>query len=162
MSAFSGPSAEVMRLTVQYRAGPQGDANERAFAGRLLGEYELTKANWVAAERDAMIISLKKRIAPVPAGGPPPALSVDDPMLKEVAEEDRAIYAQAMADYRAGRPDDAWKKGEPLFMRYQDVYVVQDLRCKLALALSSLWEDARRECARLMEISRGKPSKKLK
>ena len=77
-----------------------------------------------------------------------------------MTEVDRALYAQASGDLAAHRTRDAWAKAEPLFARYPGVYAVQDLRCKLALAQSSQWKDARRECEHLMKLSRGKPKAK--
>jgi Matrixin len=162
MVAFSPASANIMRLTLEHRS--QGkDADERAFARRLLEEFELTRTSWVAAEREAMIASLKMLIARAPAASNDAAdAGAQADALDDVAPADRTIYAQAADDLRQGHPQDAWTHAEPLFTRYPDVYAVQDLRCKLALQLSSVWEVTRKECSKLMDITRGKTSPRRK
>src|SRR5262249_46238092 len=96
--------------------------------------------------------------SPAEGAASPPA--ADDPALVEIAEAERAVYSLAIADLVAHQPGEAWKKAEALFTRYPNVYPVQDLRCKLALQLSSSWQDARPECERLMNITGGKPKKR--
>jgi hypothetical protein len=162
MTAFGTVSANIMRSTLEYRAqGPRGD--ERAFARRLLEDFELTRANWVQSERDAMVTSLKMLLAR-PSGGRNAADGgvVDEALLKDVSAADRVVFAEATENLRQGRPLDAWTKAEPLFGRYPDVYAVQDLRCKLALQVSNAWEWTRQECSKLMDISRGKAGPKGK
>jgi hypothetical protein len=163
MTAFSPASANIMRLTLEHRReGARGD--ERAFAQRLIEEFELTRANWVPAERDAMIASLKMMLAQPSFGssdGSPDA-GVADQAWKEVSSADRAVFAEAADNLRKGRPQEAWTQAEPLFARYPDVYAVQDLHCKLALQVSNVWEWTRQECSRLMDLTRGKKSPKGK
>jgi hypothetical protein len=105
-----------------------------------------------------MVASLKARLAP---RSPSPIASSDQPAsadreaLKDVAPADRSVFADAVSQVQAGQAQNAWTKAEPLFARYPDVYAIQDFRCKLALKLTPLWQEARRECERLMDLSRG-------
>jgi Matrixin len=169
MSAFSPTSAALMRMTVERGKEEPQHRDERAFAERLLREFERTQANWVPVERDQMIASLKVRLATpdnpsqtASSGSSTAAKALDEIALKDVAPPDRDAYARAIDADQAGRPGDAWTNAEALFLRYPDVYAVQDLRCRLALKLSSGWQDARRECERLMDISHGKQGAKAK
>jgi hypothetical protein len=159
MTAFGTESASIMRMTLDHRS--QND-DERAFAERLVERFERTRSNWVAAERDTMVASLRAVISHSAASGAEPDAGIDEEALKDVAAADRTIYAQAASDFRQGRTRDAWTKAEPLFTRYPDVYAVQDLRCKLALQLNTAWDAARQECSQLMDITRGKKSPRTK
>jgi hypothetical protein len=162
MTAFSPASASIMRLTLEHRAeGAKGD--ERAFAKRLLAEYELSRARWVPSERDAMVASLETTSALSGASNDAPAdTALANETLKDLSVADRTVYASALDDQRTGRAQEAWTKAEPLFSRYPQVYAVQDLRCKLALQISNVWEFTRRECGALMDLSRGKTGPKIK
>jgi hypothetical protein len=159
MTAFSPESVEVMHVALEHRSN--GGGAEREGAERLLGLFERKEGRWVAAERETMLASLKVVLAQPASTASPEAALADESALREVRVEDRAVYAEALDDDRQGKPREAWAKAEPLFPRYPEVYVVQDLRCKLAMELSTVWEFTRAECEALMNLSRGKrPAKK--
>jgi len=158
MSGFSPASAEVMRITLEHRS-KQGES-ERVLAEQLLGHFDASAHGWVAADRENMFKSLKTLLAQPASGATAPAALADDAALRDVAAADRSLLVEAIADERQGKPRDAWTKAEPLFARYKDVYVVQDLRCKLAMELSTVWEFTRAECEALMGLNRGKGAKK--
>ena len=114
----------------------------------------------MAAERETMLSSLKVVLAP-PASTSTEAALADESAMRDVKVEDRAVFAAAVDDDRQGKPREAWAKAESLFSRYSEVYVVQDLHCKLAMELSTVWEFTRAECEALMNLSRAKrPAKK--
>jgi hypothetical protein len=156
MTAFSDVGVSLMRMSLEYRYATSQD--ERAFAERRLAAYEKGASTWVAAERDAMIASLRARLAPAStaqhataaAATPAPA---DSAALKDLTDADRSLLAQALDAEHQGRADDAWLKAQPLFTRYPSVYTVQDMRCRLAMARGLSWTEARKECEALMGLS---------
>jgi hypothetical protein len=115
----------------------------------------------VPSDRDEMMSLLRQRLASQPpaiAAAPHMAAASDDDAVKDVADADRAVYAQA-TQKEHDDPEAAWKVAQPLFGRYPSVYAVQDLRCRLAMRLTNVWQMARRECEQLMDLTRGKPAK---
>jgi hypothetical protein len=159
MTAFSPESVEVMHVALEHRS--KGGGPEREGAERLLGLFERTEGRWVAAERETMLASLKVVLAQPASTASSEAALADESALRDVKVEDRAVFASAVDDDRQGKPREAWAKGEPLFSRYPEVYAVQNLHCKLAMELSTVWEFTRTECEALMNLSRGKrPTKK--
>jgi len=46
-----------------------------------------------------------------------------------------ALGALREDNERAGLAQEAWTAGQPLFSRYPEVYVIQDMRCRLAMRL---------------------------
>jgi hypothetical protein len=161
-SAFSPASVAIMSITVDHRWGRPGQDDERAYRQRLLSAFEGSLDTWVAADRDAMLASLRSKLAASPAppvaSAPQPPTPEENEALKGVSADDRALYQQAVEQEPGERYDEAWKAATPLFARYPDSYAIQDLRCRVALILSAVWQAARRECQRLMDLSRGKPA----
>jgi hypothetical protein len=77
----------------------------------------------------------------------------------ELTEPDRATYAQALEERKAGKLREAWIRAKPLFSAYPDVYPVQDLRCALAMGMGGSMDAIRAECDRLTELTMHLPSK---
>jgi hypothetical protein len=73
----------------------------------------------------------------------------------ELSAVDRDRYARTREAVAKGDPVAAWETGKPLFAAYPNVFAVQDLRCTLATTVFS-FEQARRECERLMKLSTGR------
>jgi hypothetical protein len=169
MTAFSPVGADIMRMVLDHRRSPGED--ELAFREHLAGEFDRTKSNWVAADRDAFVATLRPTPAPwlaqavatspTPATGATPApvtSATQTPQtgpdaLQDVSAPDRALYAQALDAEHAGDARGAWTKAKPLFARYLDVYVIQDLRCRLATMQGVSWAETRKECERLMDLT---------
>jgi hypothetical protein len=70
-----------------------------------------------------------------------------------VRADDRAAWQRAWATAAGGDAEAAWTIARPLFDAYPDVYEVQDLRCKLALARLGAYDAVRAECEPLMKIT---------
>jgi hypothetical protein len=161
---FSDAAAQMMRLALARRLDPKAQT-EQAYAQTLLDHVQRTSASWVPAERDKLIaeLSAAARTAPPPPPRPGRArvreeapaadLAIGQDQVAALAERDRATYAQALEDRKAGKLLEAWTSAKPLFTAYPDVYPVQDLRCQLAMAMGGTMDAVRVECARLTELT---------
>jgi Matrixin len=177
MEGYSPAAVGFMRIVLDHRLDPAAQA-EPVFFQALLDQVQKAPDGWVAAEREELLTRLNARIAPPPAPAaatpspspstssrtsrgrrptpPPPVeqkLTAED--LGALRPEDRATILAADEDRRAGRAADGWKKAAPLFAAYPDVYPVQDLRCKLAMAKGGAMDAVNAECARLLELAQG-------
>jgi hypothetical protein len=144
------------------------DPHER----RLLVEESLAELRarsasvWIRGERERRIADLEQALAsarpppsatsrpkalPAPASAPPP------PRSAELAEADRERLRNAERELAAGRHRDAWSAAEPLFERYPSDYTVQELRCKIASGMGLPWDELRRQCQPVMQLTPGVP-----
>jgi hypothetical protein len=80
------------------------------------------------------------------------APNVPDSALEGLSREERGLFHAAMAQKKARNLDRAWRIATPLFAPYENVYVVQKLRCDLATAIGGAWENIRKECAAFMKL----------
>lgn len=76
------------------------------------------------------------------------------PGLDELTPAHRELFRTSNAAFDAGDPKGAWDRAKPLFSAYPNSYAVQDLRCRMAMALAS-YDAARPECDPVMRLSRG-------
>ena len=84
---------------------------------------------------------------------PPPPPPPKDDTPPELGQADRGAWRRASELARAGDAAGAWQAARPLFARYPRVYGVQDLRCKLAMAMLASFADVRAECDPLMKLT---------
>ncbi len=174
-ATFSEDAAQVMRIALQYRDRFDGLQSGQAFARALLERLQRGEGDWVAAERNDLILRLQRHLeaaANQGDGGPQPPLSrtlgrtdvsavpSKGGALEALADADRSTFEEAVKEQLAGRPRDAWTKAEPLFGRYPKVEAVQDLRCQLALQQGLLWDEVRAQCDALMQLTPGLTEKK--
>jgi hypothetical protein len=80
------------------------------------------------------------------------------PGLDDLTPAHRELFRTSSAAFDSGDPKGAWDRAKPLFSAYPNSYAVQDLRCRMAMALAS-YDAARPECDPVMRLSRG-PGKK--
>jgi hypothetical protein len=161
-----------MRLTMQYRKPGERWKFDESWVRSFLDVLQHTSGTWVAADHDEMVARLQKMTArsqahaataPAPsssgatpraandgAGAPPTSVG-----LETLSSADRNRFDDAVKEQQAGHPHEAWVKAEPLFAAYPAVQAVQDLRCKLALQQGMGWQQARAECAGLMQLTPG-------
>jgi hypothetical protein len=78
--------------------------------------------------------------------------------LDELSPAHRELFRTSNAAFESGDAKGAWDRAKPLFSAYPNSYAVQDLRCKMAMALAS-YDAARPECDSVMRLSRS-PGKK--
>jgi hypothetical protein len=154
MTAYGDPVAALLRASLAHR-----DDGPRDFARALLAALDATPADaWIAAEREPLEARLHAvadppaSSAPVPAAAPA-AAPVLPPDVAALADASRVRFTDASRALAAGDPRGALEKARPLFAAHRDVLSVQDLRCKIAMALNADWATTRSECARLMELS---------
>ncbi|WP_394830775.1 matrixin family metalloprotease [Pendulispora rubella] len=94
--------------------------------------------------------------APAPQEKPEPAEKAPPADIASLSERERSAYTKAMRAYEEGDAASAYTSGRALFEARKDVYAVQDLRCKVALARGLVWTDTRTECDALMKLSTSK------
>lgn len=186
---FSAETVQLMQVTMQSRRPGERWPADESWARGLLDVLQRTPGSWVIAERNDMIARLQ-RILAARSKSPPaatvsasssgnvavsPSASASLPPsgsngtnvgnaptgLESLSSSDRLRFDEAMKEQQAGHPRDAWLKAEPLFSSYPTVEAVQDLRCKLALQQMG-WEEARAECAALMQLTPGLRGKNRK
>ncbi len=168
MTGFGPATTELLTHAFAHRA----EKFSQAIAAELLAVYEgANAAAWDAKERAWIVARLRAIAEPpqvaVPKTGAPtnaqptPGVVVKDsgprPIEEvgpELAEADRPIYAASAELARKGKLDDAWTTGKPLFAKYPKVYGVQDLRCQLAMAKKLPWNEAKLECAELLQLTK--------
>lgn len=92
-----------------------------------------------------------------PAAPTKPA-ETEVPGLDDLTPAHREVFRTSSAAFDSGDPKGAWDRAKPLFSAYPNSYAVQDLRCRMAMALAS-YDAARPECDPVMRLSRG-PGKK--
>ena len=86
-------------------------------------------------------------------------LQPEKPLPEDVSplpEGERDRYARAIHAFEASDVAGAYEAAGPLFESRADVYSIQDLRCKLALARGLVWTETRAECDALMKLSTSK------
>lgn len=175
--AFSPEAVQLMQRVLQVRA--RADAAE-AMAKVEIEELKRPGSRWAPAERDQEVARLERQYGLAkqpPSGtlattggpstseaGPAPALigtasALSDKdatqALSALSQADRTAYGAALAEQRAGRIKEAWKKAEPLFDRYRAVQPVQELRCQLAVQQGLPWQQARVHCEAMLETPPG-------
>jgi hypothetical protein len=183
---FSAETVQLMQLTMQYRRPGQRWSGGESWARGVLDVLERTPGSWIVADRDNMIARLKQvlatpakppmvatissssgNVALFPQGASAPLLrssstgsnvAKTSTGLETLSSSDRVRFDEALKEQQAGRSREAWLKAEPLFSAYSTVEAVQDLRCKLAMQQMG-WEQARAECAALMQLTPGLRSK---
>ncbi|WXB20224.1 matrixin family metalloprotease [Pendulispora albinea] len=150
MDAYGDPSTSLMRATLSHRNDMDLRSRARAQLTILDGAPETT---WIPSERNATRARLRNVLEPSPQPTTAPA---EKPLPNDIAalpENDRSLYLQALRAYENGDITAAYDTGRPLFGSRPDVYSVQDLRCKLALAAGGAWSGTRAECEALMKIA---------
>lgn len=153
--SFSAASTRVMLTTTEQRVSDK-PASRRDFALKLGKQLRDTKHLWNPEDYAQLRVQLGQmaRVEPATVAATPPSV----PGLRS---EDQARFAQALELERQRRPCDALETASPLFSRYPDVYEIQDLRCRLALARGgSVRTITRKECAPLMRLVEEKSSRK--
>lgn len=171
---FSPEATEWMRATLRDRLGTT-TPGEPALAETVLGLLARSPEVWVTSERDELLQQMQ--LAMVQSPPPPAATAKSAPVPLPsatapgtaadrhaesppgggqpagIAAADAALFAQALADEKAGKQASAEKLARPLFTRYPDSYEVQDLRCRLAMSLHAEdWDKAQAECALFMKL----------
>ena len=93
--------------------------------------------------------------APAPSGDTPAAPPVEPavPVPDGVSDADGRLFAAGTRALAAGDPASAWDRARPLFDRYKDSLPVQDLRCRIAMAVGLPFPVVRAECDRMMQLS---------
>jgi hypothetical protein len=157
---FSDASAELLRLVLHHRLEPSAKT-EQEFARALADLVKRTSDGWDPAERDALLARLE-HTASIRGGPSSPGRRSpggDDP-LAALRPADRALFEQATAEARAGRPRDAWARIKPLVGPYRDVLAVQDLRCQIAMKLGLSLDEVEAQCQRAVELTMAAPGKR--
>jgi hypothetical protein len=164
MEAYGPASASLMKAELLHRdeSDPKGGAEALLVA---LGDG--ASDAWVEGERESLEMRLRGIVAAAPAAAGASTAAVaegattaptEKPLPKEIealSPEIRARFADASRALDAGDVEGALAKARPLFESERDVYAVQDLRCKIALARNQDWTETRGECERLMKLSTG-------
>jgi hypothetical protein len=118
-------------------------------------------AAWVVGERESRIEMLEKmRARKAPRSDAPTRASASATISQpgpDVAPDARALFERAAAALAAQREREAWSAAEPLFAKYPKDYAVQELRCKIATALSLPWDEIRAHCLSMMSLTPGVP-----
>jgi len=154
---FSESAAGLLRISLEHRLRKEAPG-DRALASSMLEHVERTAESWVPGERDELLRKLRAAVAmKAPASGAAskeeaPAISAAE--VAGLSEADRATYAKAVREQRAGRGSEAWDVAEPLFKKYPDVYAVQDLRCNLAMQLGGAIGNVQAHCERLLKLTK--------
>jgi hypothetical protein len=141
MAAFDDVSLASMRAGLARRTTEAGAAPTLAAA---------VPANPTSASSAGPPPSVP---SPAPASPAPPTPPASPAPPAEIREGDREAWSRATKLAQAGDAEGAWAAAAPLFGAYPSAYAVQDLRCKLAMARSATYDQARAECEPLMKIA---------
>lgn len=154
-----GPGAKgLMQATIAHEAPDASDAKvaaaaRRAAAGDRLAVLRGGDAAWSPEDRAAAIAHDEAIVAPPAERSAAPRPSAEIPLPAGVREADREAWTRALALERTGDANGAFDAGKALFPAYPDVYEVQDLRCRLAMARLGTYEAARPECEPMMKLA---------
>ncbi|WP_394841474.1 M12 family metallo-peptidase [Pendulispora brunnea] len=167
--AFDGLKEEERSQLVRARKRHRATAVFLHEIGHVLGaphvrdsrsfmspDYDAHMESYDDASMARMREALEHRNEPLPAMWENPPLPAQKELPADVAalpEGERAAYAKAMRAYEEGDAASAYEAGRALFGARPEVYSVQDLRCKVALARGLVWTDTRTECDALMKLS---------
>jgi hypothetical protein len=167
-SGFADETRRLLRAALAPAAAPANPMLARATAVGAALRDSSSPAHWVPEEREQLLLHLENVRAPpgpsathaaeastvpsAPQTASQPAAPAPSPALRA---EDRPLYEQVIAAREARNFRRALELGQPLFASYELDFIIQDLRCTLALNAGLPFAQARRECEALMRITRG-------
>lgn len=159
-AAFSPHSARIGRRALELRATPLGSELHRSAARAALNVLQNAPAHVFEAgtaggsqalfryHAEARPASRASSLAPAaPRAAAPPTAST------KLSPPDAAVLEKARAEHTAGRHREARSLAAPLFERYPNVLVVQELRCQLATKVGLPIAEESAECAPLLRLS---------
>jgi hypothetical protein len=157
MSGYGAGALALMKARVAHLA-PNGEASDaKELARARLECLRRGDPAWNDADRtqamaheEALVAQPSAKAAATPAVPPAPA---EPPPPTGLRADDVEAWKQASALASSGDPVGAWTAAAKLFTAYPEVYEVQDLRCKLAMAQSVSYDAVRAECDPLMKLT---------
>jgi hypothetical protein len=173
MASLAEPVADLMRVSLRHLAVPPAQREQSLLARSLLDALAQSRAPWVSEEKAELEAYLRQLAssntalaspvsatlvsasAPHPEAESAPPSAAASGAIESLPEAERAMYYKVLQHKQAGRVEEAWAEGQPLFDAFSDNYAIAELRCQPAMDRQLGWEQARAECRPLMERSTG-------